>query len=154
MANLSASGKIAAFSFHAYPGGSGNPPHTLPELLLNSTWLRNGILTGSSAQSCINWWREDGGGSPSAFGLVVTESSSSWNASLPQPAQDSFVNGFFSLAEWGQYSREGVTFLVRALGSFCCLVFIRGSAAGTMGFLRDIPVCNHLPQRVALGCGV
>ena len=69
-------------------------------------------MTGSYAQRCIDWWREDGGGQPGGFALAVTESSSSWNASLPQPAQDSFVNSFFSLAEWGQYARTGVSFIV------------------------------------------
>ena len=112
MTNLSASGRLAAFTFHAYPGGSGAPPHpTLPQLALNASWLRGGIMTGSEADNCIAWWKGlvDGG---SGLGLAVTEASSSWNATLPPPAQDTLVNGFFSLAEWGQYARTGVQFVV------------------------------------------
>ena len=72
-------------------------------------------MTGSDADNCIAWWRGlvDGG---SGLGLAVTEASSSWNASLPPPAQDTFVNGFFSLAEWGQYARTGVQFVVSQCG--------------------------------------
>jgi hypothetical protein len=57
MANLSASGRLAGFTFHAYPGGAGTGPIPMPQLLLNSSWLREGIMTGSEAQSCIDWWR-------------------------------------------------------------------------------------------------
>lgn len=142
MTNLSASGRLAAFTFHAYPGGSGTPPHTLPELNLNSTWLRTGIMTGSYADRCLGWWRElvDGG---SSLGIAVTESSSSWNASLPPPAQDTFVNGFFSLAEWGQYASTGAQFIVRYESCGVAMSWIRTAVCLAAFLLSTGPLGIH-----------
>jgi len=43
----------------------------------------------------------------------VTESSASWNVTLPPPAQDTFLHGFFTVAELGQYATRGVGAVAR-----------------------------------------
>jgi hypothetical protein len=71
-------------------------------------------MTGSDSAQCIGWW--NAGPRATGMALLVTESSSSWNATLPAPAQNAFLNGFFSVAEWGQYASTGVALLVREGG--------------------------------------
>jgi len=104
-------GAAAGYTYHAYPGGNGTGPSALPLLLLNSTWLRTGIMTGSDSNTCIAQWVAG----PRADGLVlwVTESSSSWSWQLPPPAQNSFLHGFYTLAALGQYASTGVGLLAR-----------------------------------------
>ena len=110
LGNLSAIPGVRGFSFHSYPGGDGVAP-PLTEILLNETWLRGRLIPRGGAADCIEAWRAG----PRAQGLElwVTESSSSYSTTVPQPAQNSFLNGFFSLAEWGLYSSTGVTYLAR-----------------------------------------
>ena len=122
-------GAVTGFSYHAYPAGDG---HNLEALLLNSSWLRHGILTGARSDACLAYWNSG----PRARGMRmwVTEASSSWNwpgGSPPwppgMPAQNSFLHGFFSLPQWGQYAATGVEVVARwalALGgSFATLDF-------------------------------
>lgn len=67
-------GHAAGFTYHAYPGGSGSGPgRSLEDLLLNATWLRTGIMTGSSSEQCIGWW--NAGPRAAGLELLVTESS-------------------------------------------------------------------------------
>jgi hypothetical protein len=103
-------GVAAGFTYHAYPGGGGVAP-TLQQLLLNSTWLREGIMTGSKSQACIDAW--NAGPRQAGLQLWVTEASSSYNWSLPAPAQDSFLHGFFTLPQFGQYAEAGVGIVAR-----------------------------------------
>ena len=65
-------GAVAGFTYHAYPGGDG---HNFEQLLLNSTWLRTGIMTGSNSIACINGW--NAGPRASGMDLWITEASSS-----------------------------------------------------------------------------
>jgi hypothetical protein len=109
-------GHVTGFTFHGYPAGDG---HNLLQLLTNASWLRSGIMSGSDAQACIADWN----GAPRAEGmqLWVTEASSSWNwagATDPpwppgMPAQNSFMHGFFTIPELGQYARAGVPVVAR-----------------------------------------
>ena len=100
MANITHTPRVAGFTFHAYPGQSGEGPNALIDILLNATWLRTQIMRGSEAYMCVDAWMA--GPRAAALELLVTESSSSWNLPLPAPAQNSFLNGFFTIAELGQ----------------------------------------------------
>jgi hypothetical protein len=110
LGNLSSIPGVSGFSFHSYPGGDGVYP-PLSEVLLNETWLRSRLIPQGGAASCIEAWRA--GPQRQGLALWVTESSSSYSTTVPAPAQNSFLNGFFSLAEWGQYSFTGVSYLAR-----------------------------------------
>ena len=55
-------GHADGFTYHAYPAGDG---HALEQQLLNASWLRSGILTGSDSQGCIDDWNAG----PRAAGL-------------------------------------------------------------------------------------
>ena len=107
---------IDAFSYHGYPAGDG---HNLEQLLLNASWLRTGILTGSNAQQCIDDWNS--GPRANGMGLWVTEASSSWNWQgstdppwpINQPGQNSFMHGFFTLAELGTYAKLEIPIVAR-----------------------------------------
>lgn len=100
---LNVTGVVKGFTFHAYPGQQGA---NLSSLLLNTTWLREGILTGTEAYLCLDYWNS--GPRAAGMDLWITESSSSWNWQLPPPAQNSFLHGFFTLPELGQcvWARE------------------------------------------------
>lgn len=104
-------GVANVFTFHAYPGQSGEGNMALASILLNSTWLRTGILTGSSAIQCLDWWNS--GPRKGGLGLWITEASSSWTWQLPPPAQNSFIHGFFTIPELGQYAASGVGMIGR-----------------------------------------
>ena len=93
---------VTGASIHSYPGGDGvHPP--LASLLLNETWLRTRLIPKGGALDCIDAWRA--AAAASGLQLWVTESSSSYAIDVPAPAQNSFLNGFFSLAEWGACGR-------------------------------------------------
>lgn len=100
MANITGFPRVAGFTFHAYPGQSGEGANALIDILTNATWLRTQIMRGSEAFMCIDAWQA--GPQAANLELLVTESSSSWNLPLPPPAQNSFLNGFFTIAELGQ----------------------------------------------------
>jgi hypothetical protein len=109
---VNVTGVVRGFTYHAYPGGSATAPQpTLQQLLLNSTWLRTQIMQASDSQACIDWWA--GYSKNQGMELWVTESSSSWNYQLPAPAQNSFLHGFFTIAELGQYATTGVGLVAR-----------------------------------------
>lgn len=111
MANITRLARVKGFSYHAYPGESGLGPDALPSILLNSTWLRSEILRASGSYLCLDAW--NAGPRAAGLELLVTESSSSWNLPLPAPAQNSFLNGFFTIAELGQYAQTGVSLVAR-----------------------------------------
>jgi len=108
------SGFVRGFTYHAYPAGDG---HNLLSLLLNSTWLRTGILTGSDSINCLDNWNADT--RASGMELWVVEASSSWNwVGAPgwpagMPGQNSFAHGFFTLPQLGQYAVTGVGMIGR-----------------------------------------
>lgn len=103
-------GVANVFSYHAYPGGDGQGDHALTNILLNSTWLRTGIMTGSGAGACIEYWNS--GPRQAGMELWVTEAAASYN-NVPPPGQNSFIHGFFSIAELGQYALAGVGMIGR-----------------------------------------
>lgn len=111
MRNISNQTGVAGFTFHGYPGQSGTGSNNLTALLLNSTWLRDGIFTGSDAVACIDAW--NAGPRAAGLELLLTESSSSWAWNLPPPAQNSFLHTFFTVAELGQYATTGVGLVAR-----------------------------------------
>jgi hypothetical protein len=112
MVNITGVPGVTGFTYHSYPGGSGLPPHTLTSLLLNSTWLRTSIAAHDATTApCLQAW--NAGPRAEGLQLLVTESSSSWNWTLPPPAQNSFLHGFYSIPEWGQYAQTGVSFVAR-----------------------------------------
>lgn len=111
MRNITNVSGVSGFTFHGYPGQSGTGSNNLTSLLLNSTWLRQGIMTGSDAVGCISAW--DAGPRAAGLELLLTESSSSWAVNLPPPAQNSFLHTFFTVAELGQYSMTGVGLVAR-----------------------------------------
>ena len=70
---------------------------------------------------------------------------SSWNATLPPPAQNSFLNGFFSIAEWGQYARTGVRLLARwAFSEHSPFATIFNNGEGSPVMLRYAPIALTL----------
>lgn len=102
---------VGGFTYHGYPAQSGEGSDNLTSLLLNASWLRTRIMEGSAAVDCLAAWNAG----PRAAGLAMwmTESSSSWSWQLPPPAQNSFLHGFFTVAELGQYATTGVGVVAR-----------------------------------------
>lgn len=49
MRNITGIPGVAGFTFHAYPGGDGVGPNSLSTLILNASWLAQGITTASGA---------------------------------------------------------------------------------------------------------
>ena len=70
MKNITGALGVTGFSFHSYPFG-GSPNDNITERLLNSTWLRNGVLSGSNATGCIDTWASPGGPKDGGLGLWV-----------------------------------------------------------------------------------
>jgi hypothetical protein len=112
MMNITGALGVTGYSFHSYPFG-GSPRDNITARLLNSTWLRSGVLTGSNASGCIDTWVLPGGPRDGGLGLWVTETSSSWNTTLPSPGQNAFAEGFFTLANWGALSAKGIATTMR-----------------------------------------
>lgn len=96
------------FTFHNYPGQDGSQ---MPSQLTNATWLRNGIMTGADASTCVGFW--NAGPKTQGMQLWITETSASWNWQLPPPAQNSYLHGYYTLASAGQYAEAGITFVGR-----------------------------------------
>jgi hypothetical protein len=83
----------------------------MTQLLLNATWLDEGIMTGSGAFKCLDAW--NAGPRAAGLQLLLTESSSSWDFQLPPPAQNSVLHTLFTVAELGQYAATGVGMVAR-----------------------------------------
>lgn len=99
---------VSGFSYHSYPAGGGED---LSALILDPAWLRNGVIGETPA--CLLAWNQAGGPRDRGLGLWVTEAASSYNWAVPPPAQDSFLDSFFTLAQFGQYASTGVGIVAR-----------------------------------------
>ena len=100
---------VAGFSFHSYPLGNGGAG--LAPQLLNASWLRSGAL--GSAPPLLSAWSAPGGPRALGLGVWVTEASSSYNWAVPPPGQNSVLNNYYTVAQYGQYSRTGVGVVAR-----------------------------------------
>ena len=145
-------GPEAGFSFHAYPGRDGTGEDALSSILLNTTWLRAGLFSGSDAAQCLSEW----GSGPRArgTGLWLTEASASYSTDVPPPAQNSFLHGFFTLAELGAYARTGVSLVARwafAEHSPFALLARNASRGGAWDAAADYFVINGYLRTVGAG---
>jgi hypothetical protein len=98
----------SGFSFHSYPGdmkGNWNKSD-LTSYLLNTTWLRHD--TGKAAALCLDAWNAG----PRAAGLAVavTEAAACTGCG---DGTSSYIHGFFSVAQLGQFAQAGVSMLAR-----------------------------------------
>lgn len=100
---------VSGFSFHSYPLGSAQGG--LAPCLLNATCLRSCAL--GSAVPLLEAWSAPGGPRSKGLGTWVTEASSSYNWAVPPPGQNSVLNNYFTVAEYGQYARTGVGLVAR-----------------------------------------
>lgn len=100
---------VTGFSFHSYPGGEGK---NLSSLLLDPHWLNSGGVIGSTSL-CLDFWNAKGGPREKGLQLWITEAASSWNWAAPPPAQNSVLDNFFTIAEFGQYASTGVGIVAR-----------------------------------------
>jgi hypothetical protein len=103
----------------------------MTRLLLNATWLDTRIMTGSAAVACLDAW--NAGPRAAGLQLLLTESSSSWDWTLPPPAQNSVLHTLFTVAELGQYAATGVGMVARwafaEASPFATLALNRSSGA-------------------------
>jgi len=100
------------FSFHSYPGDGLAKDITgdMRKYVLNTTWLRSGVLQATAA--CVDEWNSGprGEGIP----IAITEGSSASGATDPgTPGSNSFTESIFSIAQLGQFARAGATLLGR-----------------------------------------
>ena len=100
---------VTGFSFHSYPLGNGG--EGLAAKLLNASWLRSGAI--GSAPPLLDAWSAPGGPRSRGLGIWVTEASSSYNWAVPPPGQNSVLNNYFTVAQYGQYAPTGVGFVAR-----------------------------------------
>jgi len=113
MAALATMGIDGGFSFHSYPGDMRGwwDKSDLPSFLLNSSWLRS--VTLAQTAPCLAAWNDG----PRAKGLftAVTEAAaiSGGDFGPGDPTTASFVHGFFSIAQLGQYALSGVAMVAR-----------------------------------------
>ena len=114
MAVLATLGMRSGFSFHSYPGNAQTSwnKSDLTSFLLNASWLRHEIL--SRTAPCLRAWNSG----PRAAGVLaaVTEAAAMCGFStIPPgaPTTRSFIHGFFSVAQLGQYAREGLALVAR-----------------------------------------
>ena len=113
MAALTTVGIDAGFSFHSYPGNMKSwwNKSELASFLLNATWLRS--VTLAQVAPCLAAWNAG----PRAAGLAaaVTEAAAMCGGHFAPgaPTTASFIHGFFSIAQLGQFARAGVTMVAR-----------------------------------------
>eukprot|EP01047_Picozoa_sp_COSAG01_P041988 COSAG01_NODE_3641_length_5838_cov_3.651333_2_plen_1151_part_00 len=107
-------GMRSGFSWHSYPGNAQTSwnKSDLTSFLLNASWLRHEII--SRTAPCLHAWNSG----PRAAGVLaaVTEAAAmcGYNAIPPgKPTTSSFIHGFFSVAQLGQFAREGIALLAR-----------------------------------------
>lgn len=86
--------------------------YDLASFLLNESWLRHDII--SRTAPCLAAWNDG----PRAAGVLaaVTEAAAMCGSTGIQPGApttSSFIHGFFSIAQLGQFAREGVALLAR-----------------------------------------
>jgi hypothetical protein len=102
------------FSWHSYPGNAETSwnKSDLTSFLLNTSWLRHEVLSRTSP--CLRAWNSG----PRAAGVLaaVTEAAAMCGFSTiapGAPTTSSFIHGLFSVAQLGQFAREGVALLAR-----------------------------------------
>jgi len=106
-------GVRGGFSWHSYPGNAQTywNKSDLTSFLLNSTWLRHDVV--SRTAPCLRAWNSG----PRAAGVwaAVTEAAAMCGGDFApgDPTTSSFIHGFFSVAQLGQFAREGVALLAR-----------------------------------------
>ena len=103
------------FSFHNYPGNAKSAGWTnknLSTFLLNATWLRVELL-GVKIAPCLAAW--NAGPRKRGLGAIVTEGAAMCGYTFPpgQASISSFIHGFFSIAQLGQYARAGLGMVAR-----------------------------------------
>jgi hypothetical protein len=112
MTNITDIPGVKGFTFHAYPGGDGMGANSLSTLLLNASWLAQGITTASGANKCLEAWNE-GPSRGAGLELLLTESSSSWNAwyAFWRDAWNALWNecGYWKLVWWNVRRRYAPT---------------------------------------------
>ncbi len=108
LSKLSNISGVTGFSFHSYPGGEGK---NLTALLLDPHWLNSGVIGQTSL--CLDFWNAKGGPREKGLQLWITEAASSWNWAATPPAQNSILDNFFTIAEFGQYASTGVGIVAR-----------------------------------------
>ena len=105
------SSRAQALSFHSYPAAEVGPA-----ALTNASWLRHGILTGgANASACLAAWRDAPAAMQGRVQLWVTEANSGAHGTA---GEDSFANGFFTLAQYGHYASAAIPLVARF--DFCC----------------------------------
>jgi len=113
LATGKANGIPVGFSCHSYPGDMVKiDKHGLDlrTILLNSTWLR--AVTTAQIAPCLKAWNN--GPREAGLRFAITEASSHSGRSMPDsPDTTDFIQGFFSLAQFGQFARAGVDVLAR-----------------------------------------
>mmetsp|Transcript_41041 Transcript_41041/g.80511 ORF Transcript_41041/g.80511 Transcript_41041/m.80511 type:complete len:515 (-) Transcript_41041:152-1696(-) len=101
------------FSFHSYPAG--HPVGGLVPFLTNSSWLRHNTL--SEADRCLKAW--NAGPRSRGLSLYVTEAAASYGITKGTPDTSSFLHGFFSIAQLGQFATAGAGLVARwSINSF------------------------------------
>ena len=105
--HLREGGADAGFSFHSYPGNlqQGWNKSDLTSFLLNTTWLRTEMLADGAA--CLPVLAR--------LPFAVTEAQSMCGGSFAPgaPTTASFINGFFTIANLGQWARAGASLVAR-----------------------------------------
>lgn len=99
---------VAGFSFHSYPGGAGK---NLSALLLNPEWLRNDVL--GQTPLCLSAWNAPDGARARGLRLWATEAASSYNWAAGPPAQNSVLDNYFTVAQYGAFASTGVEAVAR-----------------------------------------
>lgn len=126
---LRKSGADAGFSFHSYPGNlqDGWNKSDLASFLLNTTWLRTEVLADGAA--CLPVLA--GTGTSRNLPFAITEAQSMCGGSFEPgaPTTASFINGFFTVANLGQWARAGASLVAR--WGIPELLNLGGAGAGT-----------------------
>jgi hypothetical protein len=131
LVQLRESGADAGFSFHSYPGNlqHGWNKSDLTSFLLNTTWLRTEVLADGAA--CLPVLADQG---TSQMPFAITEAQSMCGGSFAPgaPTTASFINGFFTIANLGQWARAGAALVAR--WGIPQLLNLGGASAKTSGW--------------------
>ena len=104
---------VRGFSFHNYPGNRQTwwNKSDLASYLLNTSWLRTETLR--PVQPCLSAW--NAGPRDRNVPAFVTEGAAMCGGSFESgaPTTTSFIHGFFSVAQLGQYARAGIGMIAR-----------------------------------------
>jgi hypothetical protein len=113
--HLRESGVDTGFSFHSYPGNlqHGWNKSNLASFVLNTTWLRTQVLADGAA--CRPVLAGQGTGTSRNLPFAITETQSMCGGSFEPgaPTTASFINGFFTVANLGQWALAGASLVAR-----------------------------------------